>query len=507
MNIVGALAQNARRHPDKPALVYENRSYTYQEFNQVVNQFANGLLDLGIKKGEKVALMMKNSDHYAITYYAVAKTGAVVVPMNFRLVQREAHYIIDQSDSVCVICDQEYESLIYEATQTLSDVRHIITVEPGSHEASRSIAQVLSDNKEEPEVEIFPQDDLHILYTSGTTGNPKGAIFDHERVLHVSMACVGLLGYNTRERFIHVAPLFHAAQLIICMTSSFLIGGFNVIHKEFNPQAMLRDIEKYKITNLFAIPTMFKFLIEFPGGEKYDVSSIQRFLYGAAPMSKEMVKNTMKFFNSENFYSLCGLTEGGPSGIYLSPEDHKEKVGASGKDALLFAEAKIVTPDGQETAPNQVGEFLLRGDTIMKGYYKKPAETAETIRDGWLHTGDLGYRDEDGYIYIVDRIKDMIISGGENVYSVEVEGVLSGHPQIADVAVVGAPDEKWGEIVTAVIVPKPNEEISLEELEAFCRKHLSAYKIPRSVQFVEALPRNTSGKLMKYRLRESIRNS
>ncbi|ALS77614.1 class I adenylate-forming enzyme family protein [Planococcus kocurii] len=505
MNIVSILAQNALRHPDKPALVFEDRSYTYHEFNRMVNQLANGLISLGIKKGEKIALMMKNSDYFAISYYAVAKTGAVIVPMNFRLVAREANYILDQSDSVFVICDQEYEKMIHDASRTIPAVRQVITVETAENKGSLSLQDVLSKNSAEPAVEINNTDDLHILYTSGTTGNPKGAVFDHQRVLNVTVGCIGLLGYNTRERFIHVAPLFHAAQLVICMTSSFLLGGFNVIHKEFNPEAMLRDIEKYKITSLFAIPTMFKFLIEFPGGEKYDVSSIQRFLYGAAPMSREMVNQTMKFFNSNNFYSLCGLTEGGPSGIYLSPEDHKEKVGASGKDGLLFTEAKLVTPEGQETEPNVVGEFVLKGDTVMKEYYKKPQETAATLRDGWLYTGDLGYRDKDGYIYIVDRIKDMIITGGENVYSVEVENVLGTHPKIADVAVIGSPDEQWGEIVTAVIASKPNETIELDELEAFCRQHLSGYKIPRKVVFVEALPRNTSGKLMKYKLRESVK--
>lgn len=506
MNIVSILSQNARRHPEKPALVYEDRSYTYHEFNKMVNQLANGLIELGIKKGEKIALMMKNSDFFAISYYAVAKTGAVIVPMNFRLVKREVNYIMDQSDSVFVICDQEYEQLIYDAKEDLPAVRQVITVEKPESKESRSLQDTLSPNSTEPPVEISNSDDLHILYTSGTTGNPKGAVFDHERVLNVTVGCIGLMGYNTRERFIHVAPLYHAAQLVICMTSSFVLGGFNVIHREFNPVAMLRDIEKYKITSLFAIPTMFKFLIEVPGGEKYDVSSIQRFLYGAAPMSKEMVNRTMDFFNSNNFYSLCGLTEGGPSGIYLSPEDHKEKVGASGKDGLLFAEAKLVTPEGNETEANQVGEFILKGDTVMKGYYKKPEETEATLRNGWLYTGDLGYRDEDGFIYIVDRIKDMIISGGENVYSVEVENVLGTHPQIADVAIIGTPDEQWGEVVTAVIVSKENEEIHLEELEIFCRKHLSAYKIPRKTIFVEALPRNTSGKLMKYKLRESVKS-
>lgn len=504
MNIVNTLVQNTARHPRKMALTYENRSYTYSEFNKLVNRFANGLINHGVKKGEKIALMMKNSDSFAIAYYACAKIGAVIVPMNFRLVEREVTYILDQSDSVLIICDQEYEELVHEAKSGISHVRQVITVEKPAIIGDQSMEAILSDNDAEPPIEIKSTDDLHILYTSGTTGNPKGAVFDHQRVTNVIVSLMGSLGYHSEEKFIHIAPLIHAAQLVICLTSSFFIGASNVIHRDFNPADIFRDIEKYKITNFFAVPTMYKFLLQYPDKDKYDVSSIKRFLYGAAPMSAEEVKACMEFFKSQNFYSLCGLTEAGPSGIYLSPEDHQVKVGSAGKNALLFNEVKMVAPDGHETQPGEVGELIFKGKTIMKEYYKKPNETAETIRDGWLHTGDLGIKDEDGYVYIVDRSKDMIITGGENVYSVEVENVLSTHPQILDAAIIGTPDPEWGEVVTAVIVPKNGTTIDVAELEAYCRKHLSAYKIPRKVIVKDVLPRNASGKLMKFKLRETI---
>jgi long-chain acyl-CoA synthetase len=503
MNIVKILVQNTARHPEKMALTFEDRTYTYSDFNKLVNRFANGLMIQGVKKGEKIALMMKNSDSFAIAYYACAKIGAVVVPMNFRLVEREVRYILDQSDSVLVICDQEYEALVHEAKSGISQVRQVITVERPAIIGNLSIEAVLSDKHDEPPVEINKTDDLHILYTSGTTGNPKGAVFDHQRVTDVIVSLMGTLGYHSEEKFIHIAPLFHAAQLVICLTSSFFLGASNVIHREFNPSAIFRDIEKYKISTFFAVPTMYKFLLQYPDRDQFDVSSIKRFLYGAAPMSGEEVKACMEFFKSRNFYSLCGLTEAGPSGIYLSPEDHQAKVGSAGKNALLLTEVKIVA-NGHETKPGEVGELILKGRSIMKEYYKKPKETAETIRDGWLYTGDLGIKDEDGYVYIVDRSKDMIITGGENVYSVEVENVLSTHPQIQDVAIIGTPDPEWGEVVTAVIVLKTGETIDFGELEAFCRKHLSAYKIPRKVIFKEELPRNASGKLMKFKLRETI---
>lgn len=504
MNVVSALVHNAKRISDKTAIVYEDRSYTYHEFNEAVNRFANGLIDLGVKKGEKVALMMKNSDHFAISYFACAKVGAIIVPMNFRLVEREIAYILDQSDSALVISDSEFETLIDSARQNIPDVRQVITVEKSLIEGNLSIENVSSNSAAEPNVEIKDTDDIHILYTSGTTGNPKGALFDHQRVTHALIGYTGTFGYDSEEKFLHIAPLFHSAQLMIYLLSSIFIGGFNVIHRDFNPQAVYRDIEKYKITHFFAIPTMYRFMLAYKEKEQYDVSSIMCFAYGAAPMSASEVNQSMEFFQSTNFYSLCGLTEGGPSGVYLSPVGHMNKAGVSGKDALLFTEAKLVNFEGEETKVGEVGELILKGEPIMKEYYNKPEETAVTLVDGWLYTGDLAIKDDEGYMTLVDRNKDMIISGGENVYSVEVENILIGHPQVEDVAVIASADPQWGEIVTAVIVPKDGNDIDLEDLSNFCRKDLAAYKIPRKVIIETELPRNASGKLRKFELREKV---
>ncbi|MHA6258886.1 long-chain-fatty-acid--CoA ligase [Sporosarcina sp. CAU 1771] len=504
MNIAKLLEQNTRKHPDKMALYYNERSYTYDEFNKTVNRFANGLIDQGVKKGEKIALMLKNSDYFAIAYYACVKIGTVIVPMNFRLVEREITYILDQSDSVMVISDSEFEEVVEAARINVPAIRQVLITENAVTNGNLSIQSASSENDANPEIEIANTDDLQILYTSGTTGNPKGTLFDHQRTINSVFTMTGTLGYTSDERFIHIAPLFHAAQLAICLVSGFSLGGTHVIHRDFDPAAVFRDIEKFKITNFFAVPTIYLALLNFKDKDNYDVSSIKRFTYGAAPMSSSQVSACMTFFKSPNFYSLCGLTEGGPSGIYLSPEDHKTKVGSAGKDGLFLTESKLVLPDGSIAKAGEVGELLLRGFTIMKEYYKKPKETADTLRDGWLYTGDLGMTDEDGFVYIVDRSKDMIISGGENVYSVEVENVLSAHPQIADVAIIGMPDTHWGEVVTAIIVQKPGELIDTTELESFCRKNLSAFKIPRKILFEDELPRNASGKLMKFKLREQV---
>jgi len=242
-----------------------------------------------------------------------------------------------------------------------------------------------------------------------------------------------------------------------------------------------------------------------PNAADFNLSSIRACMYGAAPMAATLVQQSMDLFKTNQFYSLAGLTEGGPSGVYLSPHDHQTKIGCSGKHPLLLTEVKLVDLDGNDVAPGVHGEVLLRGETIMKEYYKKPAETAETIVDGWLHTGDLAVKDEEGFITFVDRIKDMIISGGENIYSVEVESALYKLPKVLEAAVVGTPDPIWGEKVNAVVVLKPGETADSQEIQQFCRQHLAGYKIPRNVVFVNSLPHNAAGKLLKYKIREQLK--
>jgi acyl-CoA synthetase (AMP-forming)/AMP-acid ligase II len=500
------LTLNTRRHPDKWALTFEDRTYTYSELNRQVNRLANGLMDLGIKKGEKVALMLKNTDYFAISYYALAKIGAVIVPMNFRLVADEVSYILGQSDSVAVITDESSAQTVEDARKRASAVRHVIAVPTSTAGGHLSFCDVLSTVDEEPAVEILPEDDLQIMYTSGTTGRPKGALFDHQRVVQITIAVVGTLGHRPDDRFLHVAPLFHAAQLTMCFNAGIFVGASHVILSDFDPVQVMESIEKHKITFFFGVPTMYNVMSQVPNVGDYDLSSVRRCGYGAAPMAASLVRQSMDLFKTDQFFSLAGLTEGGPSGIYLSPQDHQTKLGTSGKEPLLFTEVKVVDFDGNEVGPGVHGEVLLRGETVMKEYYKKPKETAETIVDGWLHTGDLAVKDDQGYITFVDRIKDMIISGGENIYSVEVENALYQFPKVLEAAVVGTPDPKWGEKVNALVVLKPGETTDSQEIQDFCRQHLAGYKIPRNVVIVDSLPRNPSGKLLKYKIREAAVN-
>jgi acyl-CoA synthetase (AMP-forming)/AMP-acid ligase II len=504
MDIGSCLARNARRHPDKWAVTYGDRTYTYGQFNAEVNRIAHGLAALGIEKGQKVALMMKNSDMFAIAFFAAAKLGAVLVPINFRLTASEVSYILDHSDSIAVVCDEELADVVAEALEHVPAVRHVIVAGAPAREGHLAFSQLRTEMEHEPEVDVNERDDLEILYTSGTTGRPKGALFDHHRIMQVAVKMMALMGLNPNERLLHLAPLFHSAQLNLFLLSGFFLGASHVIHRDFHPVETLKAIQEHKITIFFAVPTMYTYLLQVPNRDQYDLSSVTRCGYGAAPMAPEIIKQSMELFQHDQFYNMCGLTEGGPGGICLMPEGHKNKLGASGLP-IFHTEARVVDDEDQDVPPGKVGELILRGETIMKEYYKNPQATAETMRNGWLHTGDLAVKDEDGYITLVDRKKDMIISGGENVYSVEVEQVLYAHPHVLEAAVIGLPHEVWGEMVTAVIVPKPGQTIDPEELQAFCRKYLAGYKIPRAVHFVEQLPRNASGKVLKYQMRNAFK--
>ncbi|MHA6260474.1 class I adenylate-forming enzyme family protein [Sporosarcina sp. CAU 1771] len=498
MNIGLSLTLNAARHPEKMAITCENRIYSYKELNREVNRMSNGLTKIGLKKGDRVGIFMKNSDYYVVAFYSLMKLGLIAVPINFRLTASETSYIIEQSGCSAVMCDSEFEEAVAEASNGNAKV---IVQQAAKLPGSMSWNDVLSEDDTNPNVFIAATDDAEILYTSGTTGRPKGALFDHQRVLNVNTGMIMLLGLTSQDRFLHLAPLFHSAQLNLFLISGIMLGSSSVIHRDFHPVTTLESIQNYKTTVFFAVPAMYNALLQVPTAKEYDVSSIRACTYGAAPMAPSLVENSIDLFGTDQFFNLCGLTEGGPGGVYLSPEAHKTKLGAGGK-AMFYTIARVVNEEMEDVKPGETGEFVLKGETIMKEYYRNSEETEKTFSDGWLLTGDLATIDEDGFITIVDRKKDMIITGGENVYSVEVEQVLNSHPQVLEAATIGVPDEKWGELVAAVIVPKAEEIIDEEEIQRFCREKLAGYKIPRKFFYSEVLPRNASGKILKYALRE-----
>lgn len=504
MNLIQSLERNARNNSQKTAIIFRDKVYNYKQYNEEVNRIANALVAYGVKKGDKIAMMMKNSDQFAFVYYAILKAGGVAVPVNFRLTAKEASHIINNSDSIIVFADEDLGQTVRKASEGNEKVQLQIVLGSNKSENQMLLSEFISTRRENPNVEVLEEDDAEILYTSGTTGLPKGVVLDHHRVLHVALGTIIMFKMGTEDNLLHLAPLFHCAQLNLFLVTGTMLGCTNIIREEFNPVQTLRDIDQYKISLFFGVPTMYNFLLQVPNREQYDLSSVIRCGYGAAPMPVALLKQAMEMFSTDQFFNMCGQTEGGPGGVFLTPEEHKTKLGASGR-ANHGTDARIVNENGEDVKPGEVGEFIIQAESVMKGYYKNPEETKKTLRDGWLYTGDLATIDEDGFITLVDRKKDMIISGGENVYSTEVEHTLYKHPDVLEAAVIGVPHEVWGETVAAVVVPKQGKTIDHEQLQKFCREELAGYKVPRLFYEIDQLPRNTSGKILKYQLRELYR--
>jgi len=504
MNIGSTIERHARSIPEKIAIYFRSKSYSYDRFNREVNRIAHSLLTEGVKKGDKIALMMKNSDMFMFVYYAIMKVGAVAVPVNFRLTTREITYILNDSDSSIVFFDDEYCETIYQSTQGNEKVKFAISIGVRTAPGQKRLDEVITSIETDPLIQVEEWDDAQILYTSGTTGLPKGVLLDHHRVLHASIRNAMIQKMDSNDRILHIAPLFHAAQLNVFMITSNYLGCTQVVHEAFVPEEVLNAIDKYKITLYFGVPTMYNFLLQVKDRDKYNLTSVTRCTYGAAPMPSELIKKAMKMFETDQFINLCGLTEGGPGGIALLPSEHKDKLGTCGK-AQFNDEAQVVNDFGEQIKPGEVGELILRCESVMKEYYKKPEETQKVLRNGWIYTGDLATIDIDGYINLVDRKKDMIISGGENIYSTEVEQILYKHPNILEAAVIGVPDEIWGETVAAVVVAKAGKKLEHNEIIAFCRRELAGYKVPRLIFEYSEIPRNASGKVLKYKLRDEIK--
>ena len=503
MNLVDGLERNARNHANKTALIFQDKKFTYAEFNAETNRVANALLAYGVKKGDKIAIMMKNSDQFAFVYYGILKAGGVAVPINFRLTAHEASYILRDSDSIIVFADEDLATTIQKAVEGNQQLRLQIISGSTKMDDQLLLSEFKSSIQSNPAVGVLESDDAEILYTSGTTGLPKGVVLDHHRILHVGFGTIMTMKMGHEDNLIHIAPLFHSAQLNLFLVTGTLLGCTQLIREEFNPVQTLKDIDEYKISLFFGVPTMYNFLLQVPNRENYNLTSVKRCGYGAAPMPVALLQQTIELFGTDQFYNMCGLTEGGPGGVFLMPDEHKTKLGASGRASHL-TDARVVDENGEDVLPGQAGEFIIKGETIMKEYYKKPEETKKALKDGWLYTGDLAKIDEEGFITLVDRKKDMIISGGENVYSTEVEHVLYKHKDILEAAVIGIPHETWGETVAAIIVPKQGVQINPEELQNFCRQELAGYKIPRVIYEINQLPRNASGKVLKYQLREQF---
>jgi fatty-acyl-CoA synthase len=501
--IDGALRAAARRLPGSEALSFRERDYTYAELDAAVDLVAAALAGLGLTKGDRFALMATNSDRFVIAFYAAMRLGAVFVPVNPASAPPEIGYLLRDSGASVFVVEPSLVPVVQTATQTgLPDtLERILSLGPS--DAFDDLLALAAAAGQAPEVEVTEADDSMILYTSGTTGQPKGAVFDHHRSIWVAMNCIAACGMKVGDRFLHVAPLYHGAELCIMLISGTLLGVKHVVLAGFDPAVVVDTMESERITMFFGVPTMYLFLLRQPGLADRDLSAWRTGLFGAAPMPASGVEQLIAALPNVEFMQLCGQTEGGPGGLYLTGEQVRARPDASGRQTLPLTQARVVDLDDNDVKPGDVGEIILRGETVMKGYWNKPEETAETLRGGWLRTGDLALLDEDGYLTLVDRIKDMIITGGRNVYSVEVESALAAHPDILDSAVVARPHAEYGESIVAVVTLHEGKTMTLEDLRAFCRDRIASYKLPHELVLRE-IPRNPSGKIQKHKIRESL---
>ncbi|MFH1092348.1 MAG: long-chain fatty acid--CoA ligase [Pseudomonadota bacterium] len=509
MNIGKLLTRCGHVYRDRPALVHGPRQWTYAQFDRRANRLAQAFYRLGLKPRDHVALLMYNYPEMLEAMFACFKAGLGAVPINFRLHPSEFAYIIDHSQAKAVVLSPEFNAPVLEIRDRIP-AAHLIALSGAGGEYLDYEKLLSAETGEFEDADMQPDDIAWLFYTSGTTGRPKGAMLTHRNLLAMTLtfyADFGSLGPN--DAILHAAPLSHGSGLYALPNVA--QGAANVIleSKSFEAELVFKSIEKYRITNLFAAPTMVKLLIDNPAVEKYDLSSLKSLIYGGGPMHVENLLEARRKLGP-CLTQLYGMGETPMTITYLPHEDHvlegtpeQMKRLASAGFARTGVEVRVVDARDRDVPRGEMGEVAVRSDVVTKGYWRDPEATAGALRGGWLHSGDVGYLDEDGYLFLMDRSKDMIISGGENIYPREVEEVVIQHPAVREVAVIGVPDPTWGEAVKAVVVLRLGESTSEEEIIAFCKDRLASYKKPKSVDFVDALPRSSTMKVLKTVLRET----
>ncbi|WP_404454523.1 AMP-binding protein [Virgibacillus necropolis] len=500
MNIPNLLAHQSRKNPNHEGIVTPNERISYFEWNLAVNQLADSLRDYGLNKGDKVVLHMPNTKEFLIAYFAVQRLGALIVPINAKLIYQEIAYILEHSDATVFITHE----LLFNQVKGMPKSDDLLCVKTGKPvDHWLSFETLLADgSSDEIMCELTEDDEASILYTSGTTGTPKGVIFTYRSILTVAtMICIEMK-MEPESRILHMMPLSHSAPLHLFLIAGTYVGATHVLVPTFTPNLLLETVSNEKTTHFFGAPIAYLTTGKHPKISEYDLSSMNHWVYGGAPLAQQEVNFVKEKFSTDRLMCVYGLTEAGPNGTLLGFEDHDTKAGSIGNRAALNCEVRLVNEDGVDVSQGEVGEIVLLGEGNMKGYYKDVEKTNESLKSDWLYTGDMARQDEDGFYWMVDRKKDMIISGGVNIFPKEIENLLITHPKIADVAVVGVPNPDWGETVKAFVV----EEGEIDDLEKECHRFLedkiADYKIPRLYEKMEALPRNVTGKLLKNQLRE-----
>ncbi|MBW2609211.1 MAG: long-chain-fatty-acid--CoA ligase [Deltaproteobacteria bacterium] len=502
-------------YADKEAVVSDGQRFTYQQFADRAYGLANALRSMGIGKGDRVAIMRQNSHEYLESYFAVAQIGAILNLLNFRLSPEELALILKDSGACLLITDRRFTEPVKSLMKLETDLTRIIWTGKGE---SLTLAEsvdyediIRAGTGSPPPMPLISDDDVaHLYYTSGTTGRPKGVMLSHRNVCTHALAAIAEFRLGDHDNWIHAAPLFHLADAWATFAITW-VGGKHVVVPDFDPPRVLSSMQQEKVTITNMIPTMLNMLVNTPHVESYDFSHVRTILSGGAPIAPELVKKIIETFRCE-YIQTYGMTETSP---YLTVSILKERLSRLPTEEqfvyrvktgrpFLGVLLKVVREDRTEITAdnNEVGEIIVKGDIVTKGYWNQPQETAQTIKEGWLYTGDMAVVDGEGYVNIVDRKKDMIITGGENVYSVEVENVLYSHPSLLEAAVIGVPDPKWGEAVKAIVALRPGHKATEDEIISHCKQHIAGYKAPKSVDFVSELPKTGSGKIYKKGLKE-----
>ncbi|HSI54785.1 MAG: long-chain fatty acid--CoA ligase [Ramlibacter sp.] len=503
-----ALHRAMQQKPDAVATVFGERTRTWRELGGRVARLAAGLRGLGVRPGDRVGILSLNSDRYLEVLFATWWCGGVINPVNIRWSPVEIAYSLDDCDTRVLVVDDMFSAMVPALREKSKSLGCVIHAGDKALPAGLVSCEALVESHP-PMADAGRRDaDLAgVLYTGGTTGFPKGVMLSHANLFSSALAVLGAKITDGDAVFLLAAPMFHVAAIAVA-TSHGLAAGRFVIVPMFTPEGFCKAAQAHRATHTFLVPTMIQMLIDYPERGSYDLSSLASMAYGASPIQQALLDRAMAALPQVGFMQAYGMTELAPLVSVLSTEHHGEAARAAGRTrsagrAVTTVEVRIAEPGGDEVARGTVGEIMVRGPGVMRGYWNREEETRKVLdEDGWYRSGDGAYMDDEGFIYIVDRVKDMIVTGGENVYSAEVENALAGHPSVAACAVIAVPSEQWGEAVHAVVVARGGQDAQADELIAFCKERLAGYKCPRSIEFRDALPLSGAGKVLKTKLRE-----
>ncbi|MBI5589820.1 MAG: AMP-binding protein [Deltaproteobacteria bacterium] len=501
MNLVEILESNTRKNPTRDCLRADGKGYAFPAVRDMAKKAAGLFQGFGLEKGDRIAVMSQNTVSFVVAFYGTLMAGGVVVPINHKLMAPEVEYILDHSGPKFFLFDA---SLVSVADKLTTGIRKMAMDGPV---ASYDRFEDLCDSAAAfSPVEISDGDPAEILYTSGTTGKPKGCVHTHRGVVMSGITGAIATRMDADDRLLMAMPIWHSSPLNNWFAGIQYVGGTTVLIREYHPLHFLQAITQEKCTVYFGAPISYIMPVQMiPDFDSFDLSSMRAWVYGGGPIGADTVRMIMARYKSDRFYQVYGMTESGPTGATLVPKDQIRKAGSIGRSGLPGCDIVVMKSPTREAGPGEVGEIWLKADSMMKGYFNDPEATKNAFEKGWYKSGDVVRIDEDGYMFVVDRIKDMIVTGGENVYSKEVEDVITACPGVAAAAVIGITHPEWGETVTAFVVPARDAAIDAEKIRAFLADRLAKYKVPRVMEIVESLPYTPTGKIMKYKLRKTYR--